>query len=42
MSNIIKFAILIVGAILVALVVRVVVASATRPSTAVINQEKSA
>ena len=40
MSNIIKFAILIVGAILVALVVRVVVVSATRPGTAVIDQEK--
>jgi pilus assembly protein CpaB len=40
MSSIIKFAFLIVGAILVALVVRVVVASATRPTTAVINQEK--
>jgi len=40
MSNIIKFAILIVGAILFALIVRVVIASATRPSTAVINSEK--
>jgi pilus assembly protein CpaB len=40
MSNIIKFAILIVGAILVALVVRVVVASASRPSTTVVNSEK--
>jgi pilus assembly protein CpaB len=40
MSNIIKFAILIVGAILVALVVRVVVASASRPSTTIIDQEK--
>jgi pilus assembly protein CpaB len=40
MSNIIKFAILIVGAILVALVVRVVVASATRPSITVVNSEK--
>jgi len=40
MSNIIKFAILIVGAILFALIVRVVIASATRPSTAVVNSEK--
>jgi pilus assembly protein CpaB len=40
MSNVIKFAILIVGAILFALIVRVVIASATRPSTAVINSQK--
>jgi pilus assembly protein CpaB len=33
MSNIIKFAVLLVGAILIALIVRVVVANATRPST---------
>jgi pilus assembly protein CpaB len=32
MSNIIKFAVLLVGAILIALIVRVVVASATRPA----------
>ncbi|SAL39757.1 Flp pilus assembly protein CpaB [Caballeronia humi] len=32
MSNIIKFAVLLVGAILIALIVRVVIASATRPS----------
>ena len=40
MSNVIKFAILIVGAILFALIVRIVIASATRPSTAVINSQK--
>jgi len=40
MSNIIKFVILIVGAILFALIVRVVVASATRPSSAVVISEK--
>jgi pilus assembly protein CpaB len=40
MSNVIKFAILIVGAILFALIVRVVIASATRPAKAVINSEK--
>jgi pilus assembly protein CpaB len=40
MSNIIKFAILIVGAILVALVVRVVVASASRSSSPVLDTEK--
>jgi pilus assembly protein CpaB len=40
MSNVIKFAILIVGAILFALIVRVVIASATRPSSAVINSQK--
>jgi pilus assembly protein CpaB len=40
MSNIIKFAILIVGAILVALVVRVVVASASRSSSPVVDTQK--
>jgi pilus assembly protein CpaB len=40
MSNVIKFVILIVGAILFALIVRVVVASATRPSSAVVDSEK--
>jgi pilus assembly protein CpaB len=40
MSNIIKFAILIVGAILIALVVRVVVASVTRPSIPVVETQK--
>jgi pilus assembly protein CpaB len=40
MPNIIKIGILIVGAILIALVVRVVVASVSRPSVATVNTEK--
>src|ERR1700694_2997776 len=40
MSNIIKFAVLLVGALLIALIVRVVVASASRPSRAVVMTQK--
>ncbi|VXC72407.1 Pilus assembly protein CpaB [Burkholderia sp. 8Y] len=40
MSNIIKFAVLLVGALLIAMIVRVVVASASKPSTPVITTEK--
>ncbi|SPB12804.1 pilus assembly protein CpaB [Caballeronia novacaledonica] len=40
MSNIIKFAILLIGALLIALIVRVVVASASRPSNHVVTTEK--
>ncbi|WP_175942032.1 Flp pilus assembly protein CpaB [Caballeronia sp. BCC1704] len=40
MSNIIKFAVLLVGALLIAMIVRVVVASASKPSTSVITTEK--
>ncbi len=41
MFNIIKIAVLLVGAILIALIVRVVVASATRPSQpAAVNTQK--
>jgi pilus assembly protein CpaB len=40
MSNIIKFAVLLVGALLIALIVRVVVASASRPTEHVVTTEK--
>ncbi|MDR5800716.1 Flp pilus assembly protein CpaB [Caballeronia sp. LZ001] len=40
MSNFIKFAVLLVGALLIALVVRVVVASASKPSAPTVNTEK--
>jgi pilus assembly protein CpaB len=40
MSNIIKFALLLVGALLIAMIVRVVVASASKPSTPVVTTEK--
>jgi pilus assembly protein CpaB len=40
MSNVIKFAVLIVGAVLIALIVRVVLASASHPSKPVINTQK--
>ncbi|RKT25686.1 pilus assembly protein CpaB [Paraburkholderia sp. RAU2J] len=40
MSNVIKFAVLIVGAIMIALIVRVVVASGSHPSKAVIKTQK--
>jgi pilus assembly protein CpaB len=40
MSNIIKFAVLLVGALLIALIVRVVIASSSRPSKPVITTEK--
>jgi pilus assembly protein CpaB len=40
MSNIIKFAVLLVGALLIALIVRVVVASASRPAKAVVTTQK--
>ncbi|WP_250515403.1 Flp pilus assembly protein CpaB [Caballeronia sp. INDeC2] len=40
MSNIIKFAVLLVGALLIALIVRVVVASASRPAEHVVTTEK--
>ena len=40
MSNIIKFGLLFVGAILIALIVRVVLASASRPSTQQLSAEK--
>jgi pilus assembly protein CpaB len=40
MSNIIKFAVLLVGALLIALIVRVVVVSASRPSKAVVTTQK--
>jgi pilus assembly protein CpaB len=40
MSNFIKFAVLLVGALLIALIVRVVVANANTPSNPVINTEK--
>ncbi|MDR5775291.1 MULTISPECIES: Flp pilus assembly protein CpaB [unclassified Caballeronia] len=40
MSNIIKFAVLLVGALLIALIVRVVVANASAPSTPAITTEK--
>jgi pilus assembly protein CpaB len=40
MSNIIKFAVLVVGAILIALIVRVVIASASRPANRVVTTEK--
>jgi pilus assembly protein CpaB len=40
MSNIIKFAVLLVGALLIALIVRAVVASASRPTTQTITTEK--
>ncbi|SAL81461.1 Flp pilus assembly CpaB [Caballeronia arvi] len=40
MSNIIKFAVLLVGALLIALIVRVVVASASRPANHPVTSEK--
>jgi pilus assembly protein CpaB len=40
MSNIIKFAVLLVGALLIALIVRVVLASASRSSTPVVTTQK--
>ncbi|AQH00846.1 Flp pilus assembly protein CpaB [Burkholderia sp. KK1] len=40
MSNIIKFAVLLVGALLIALIVRVVVASASRPADHPVTSEK--
>ncbi|AET90905.1 Flp pilus assembly CpaB [Burkholderia sp. YI23] len=40
MSNIIKFAVLLVGALLIALIVRVVLASASKPSKPVVTTEK--
>lgn len=40
MSNIIKFAVLLVGALLIALIVRVVVAGASHPSKPVVTSEK--
>ncbi|SAK97043.1 Flp pilus assembly CpaB [Caballeronia calidae] len=40
MSNIIKFAVLLVGALLIALIVRVVVANASRPAEHVVTTEK--
>ncbi|SAK63866.1 Flp pilus assembly CpaB [Caballeronia pedi] len=40
MSNIIKFAVLLVGALLIALIVRVVVASASRPTEHVVSTSK--
>jgi pilus assembly protein CpaB len=40
MSNIIKFAVLLVGALLIAMIVRVVVASASKPTTPAITTEK--
>lgn len=40
MSNIIKFAVLLVGALLIALIVRVVVASASRPANHPVTTEK--
>jgi pilus assembly protein CpaB len=40
MSNIIKFAVLLIGALLIALIVRVVVASASRPANRPVTTEK--
>lgn len=40
MSNIIKFGVLLVGALLIALIVRVVIASASRPSNQTVSTEK--
>jgi pilus assembly protein CpaB len=40
MSNVIKFAVLIVGAVLIALIVRVVLASGSHPSKPVVNTQK--